>query len=307
MKFTVIGAGMAGLLAAAILRDECEAVIEKQDAIPNNHSALLRFRSSVVGDALNIPFREVSVMKSLVSTGNPVRDAIAYSMKTNGTASLRSIMSAEGKIEKRFIAPPDFISKMAAKVTAPIHFGMDWVAGAKCAEISTIPMPLLMDKLSYQPRPKFPYVEGWVLRATLEDCDVCATLYFPGDDEWAYRASITGNQLIIEYTDDKFSDDDTRIRSALKPIAYKMMKHFGLRSHQLKDDPILKRQKYAKILPINDEERKRFILWASEHHGIYSFGRFATWRPGLLLDDLINDLRIIQRIARHGSYDHRRV
>ena len=47
------------------------------------------------------------------------------------------------------------------------------------------------------------------------------------------------------------------------------------------------------------------MLWASEKFGIYSFGRFATWRPGLLLDDLIHDLTVIRRLANEGTYSKR--
>ena len=88
----MIGAGMAGLLAGAMLRGDCERIIEAQDSIPNNHSAVLRFRSTVVADTLNIPFKEVKVMKAVQPWQNPVADAMAYSFKNTGTSSLRSIV-----------------------------------------------------------------------------------------------------------------------------------------------------------------------------------------------------------------------
>ena len=73
MSFVVVGAGMAGLLAGAILREECARIFEAQPDLPNNHHALLRFRSSIVGDTLNIPFRSVKVLKAVASScGNPV-------------------------------------------------------------------------------------------------------------------------------------------------------------------------------------------------------------------------------------------
>lgn len=53
--------------------------------------------------------------------------------------------------------------------------------------------------------------------------------------------------------------------------------------------------KYAKITPIDDEERLSFIHWATDKHGVYSLGRFATWRPKVLLDDLVEDIRLIDR------------
>jgi hypothetical protein len=63
-------------------------------------------------------------------------------------------------------------------------------------------------------------------------------------------------------------------------------------------------QKYAKILPIDEDERRRFIMWASDQHRIFSFGRYAVWRPGLLLDDLVQDFRVIMKLIDGGNqYD----
>jgi hypothetical protein len=86
--------------------------------------------------------------------------------------------------------------------------------------------------------------------------------------------------------------------------------HFGLSLDHVSKfseaPPEVKPVQYAKVLPIDDRERKRFIMWASENHNIYSLGRFATWRPGLLMDDLVHDVRVIQRIAREGNYEHKK-
>lgn len=295
-KYTIIGAGMAGLLAGGILREECDSILEAQSSLPNNHAALLRFRSSIVGDALNIPFKKVDVIKGVQSTGNPVADAISYSIKTNGTATLRSVISAQGEIESRYIAPPDFISRMAMKVTAPIAFDINWkpicLGGQKI--ISTLPMPVLMKLLDYKCEEKFESRPGVVVTATLRDCNVCATVYLPSRDWFAYRASITGNQLIIEYSGE-YNEE------LLANQIGRYLQLFGMDRSFIIGEPTTKAQRYAKILPIDDSERKKFILWASDHHGIYSFGRFATWRPGLLLDDLVSDLRLIQRLANGGT------
>ena len=58
----IIGAGQAGLLAARSLALHNPTIIEQQDELPNNHSALLRFRSSIVGDSVGIPFQKVRVL-----------------------------------------------------------------------------------------------------------------------------------------------------------------------------------------------------------------------------------------------------
>jgi diacylglycerol kinase family enzyme len=65
----------------------------------------------------------------------------------------------------------------------------------------------------------------------------------------------------------------------------------------------LRRQTYNKIIPIDDESRKRFMLWATNNCHVYSLGRFATWRPGLLLDDLVKDVRLIDKWTRSSGYD----
>lgn len=316
--FTVIGAGMAGLLAAAVLRDECLRVVEAQSELPNNHSALLRFRSSIVGDTLNIPFRPAKVIKAVQSLGNPVADAVSYSLKTNGTATLRSLVTAQGEVEQRFIAPPDLIQRMRKKVTAPVDFGTPWDGKSDgiAPVISTLPMPLLMRLLGYEHDLEFRSVVGYTAVANLKDCDLCATIYIPSKNEIAYRASITGDRLIVEYAFPENSDPWTKGRMEclqthpkdLRDHLHEILELFGMSASFIVGVPEVKKQQYAKILPIDDEARKRFMLWATERHNIYSLGRFATWRPHLLLDSLVNDLRVIQKMASGGtSYDARRV
>lgn len=322
-KFTVIGAGMAGLLAAAMLRDECSMVLEAQPELPNNHSALLRFKSSLVGDTLNIPFKRVSVMKATVSHyANPVGDALAYSVKTNGTATLRSSVTGRGEIEERYIAPVDLIAQMARKVTCEVEFNYQFgqrdlpIAGSE-PYISTLPMPVLMRILDYpeQPEFQFRYAPGYTLSCQLKNVDACATLYFPGPQQKFYRASITQDRLIIEYAIPNERGATQEVRRWLdeseklqEDEIFNVLWHCGL---QMKDHLIpgtmeVKPVQYAKVLPIDDRMRKKFIMWASDNHNIYSLGRFATWRPGLLLDDLVHDVRIIQRIAREGNYEHKK-
>ena len=318
-KFLVIGAGLAGLFAAAILRDECDSVLEAQSNLPNNHTALLRFRSSVVGDALNIPFRKVSVMKAVATMGKgPIADAISYSLKTNGSAQLRSIIGVNGMMEDRYIAPPDFPTRLREKVNCNIALDFEWNGDNVLNSvpiISTIPMPVLMNLLGYEDRPEFKSVIGYTTTAQLRDTDLCATIYFPDPDVLPYRASITGDQLIVEYAFPNRSEEGAA--NAMKDLSeypkklhdhlWEVLEDFGMSAKQIVGVPKVKVQKYAKILPIPDDERKRFILWASEKYNVFSFGRFATWRPGLLMDDLVHDLRVIQSIVNGGtSYNERK-
>lgn len=293
----VVGAGMAGLLAAATLRGDCTAVYEAQPRLPNNHSAVLRFQSAIVGDSVGIEFDRVRVLKAVAPWRNPVADALAYSRKTNGTATLRSIATATGEIVDRYVAPRDFVARLAERVPAPIKYDRTFEEIVDAGPIiSTIPMPALMALLDYRDRPEFPTVSGRNVVVQLRDVDAYASLYVPDPGFPGARISITGSEMVIEcYGDEAF---------ALEEVVAKAFELTGLDWGNYYSS-IQTPQKYAKILPIDEEARRRFILWATEEHGVYSLGRFATWRSNLLLDDLVQDIRHIRRLANGGSaYRH---
>ena len=63
----IYGAGLAGLLAGNILRKYHPKIYEAQSELPNNHSALLRFRTSDVGTACSIPFKRVKVSNTTLN------------------------------------------------------------------------------------------------------------------------------------------------------------------------------------------------------------------------------------------------
>lgn len=299
MGIKVIGAGMAGLLAGAMLRKDCEEIYEAASDLPNNHSAVLRFRSSVVADTLNIPFKAVKAIKAAEAWRNPIADAMAYSRKTNGTATLRSVLTASDKPQTRYIAPPDLIQRMADMVEAPIELGKGIIPGKGDSPwISTMPMPSLMKLLGWEPRSEFNWRSGKNVLVELEGVDAYCSLYVPDPTFPAARISITGNQMIAECYGGWEPRDEFK-------FAEQCAEKVGLHPSQLGAIEI-RRQTYAKILPIDEQERRAFIMWASQEFGIYSLGRFATWRPGLLMDDVVNDVRVIQRLInnRGESYPH---
>lgn len=308
MTVRIIGAGMAGLLAGAMFRGEAQ-IYEAAPSLPNNHHALLRFRSNEISHYLNIPFQEVDVLKVVREYVNPVAQAIAYSRKATGTASLRSSVTAEGKIERRYIAPDDFIHQMAAHQHNPIVYDspvMDksWFeepAAKGTPVISTMPMPRLMDVLGYPHRSSFGYRHGWVINASLNiESRACATIYYPDPAMPIIRATLTNALLQIELIED-YERNDTMW--PIEQVMSLVMADFGLDSisYEMK----LEAQKYAKISPIPERERRRFIMWATDHFGIYSVGRFAIWKPGLLLDDVFKDIMKIQRMIKSTNYSDR--
>lgn len=290
----IIGAGLAGLLAANLLRYKNPVVIEKQDTLPNNHSAVLRFRSSIISDVTGIPFRKVQVVKMTLPWLNPVADALAYAEKN--TAELRSDRSMPIQFTnvERYIAPPDLINQLA--VSVDIQYGMDGPSDPNVRDypiISTIPMPALMTILGYPKRPTdFPSVSGCNIRAKVSHCDAYASLYVPSPIYPFSRISIMGNEIIAEVPyASEVMDETIFIAAGL----------LGIERHRISNIESRK-QTYSKILPIDDRERKTFIAWATDEHNVYSLGRYACWRPGLLLDDLVQDIRLIERWISGGSY-----
>tara|TARA_Y100000310_G_C20666573_1_gene807845 strand:+ start:1011 stop:1907 length:897 start_codon:yes stop_codon:yes gene_type:complete len=289
----VVGAGMAGLLAAAMLRSECTCVAEKQDKIPNNHSAVLRFRSKIVADVLNIPFKEVDVLKAVQPWRNPVADALSYSFKTNGTSTLRSSTTANGEMVRRYIAPPDLIQRMVNCVQAKISPNMDVDPKSLSRPcISTMPMPTLMELLGWRDRVEFHHIKGTNIHMHIDDMDAYCSLYVPDPVYPFSRISITGSEAVVE----THGPIQEQPRACVNMVA----KLLGVNSKRI-GDPVFHSQPYSKILPIDDHVRKRFMLWATEKHNVYSLGRFATWRPGLLLDDVVNDVRVIHRMIHGGT------
>jgi hypothetical protein len=63
-------------------------------------------------------------------------------------------------------------------------------------------------------------------------------------------------------------------------------------------------QAYGKFVPIDEKLRKNLVLRLTTERGIYSLGRFATWR-NLLLDDVVHDAAVIKALASSSEYDRR--
>lgn len=286
----IIGAGMAGLLAANMLRRHRPTVIEKSKSLPNNHSAVLRFRTNIVSEALRIPFRQVNMIKAPVSWKNPVADALMYSYKNTGMRrSDRSITSGLVS-EVRYIAPPDLIQQMAEGVDVNFNIDFDFKSH-DTPVISTIPMPFLGQALNYQHSLEFKWTSGATLKAKIQHCDAYVSLLVPDPCYDFTRLSITGDELFIELHGANISSEEMLVAQVAGLLGIPP-EHFT--------NVQLKPQKFSKINPIDDNERKKFMHWATVNKNIYSLGRFATWRPGLLLDDLVNDIRLIEKWIVQG-------
>jgi len=257
----------------------------------------LRFKSSIIGDVLNIPFRKVQMVKCTVPWRNPVADALAYSAKNGDILrSNRSVNAGELVVDNRYIAPPDLIERMAKRLS--INYGISKAGGFSAPPtISTIPMPALMEILEYPDIPEFPHLHGSVLSASIHACDAFVSIIVPEPNVPFSRISITGNNLMVEINDEALA-----ATFDISEMLHLIGNYLGLSAVNFFNVKLVP-QPYAKIQEIDDKKRKAFIYWATTKHQIYSLGRYATWRPRLLLDDLVNDIRLIDSWLVGSDYD----
>lgn len=305
----IIGAGMAGLLAGHMLRRHRPIIREAQHSLPNNHSALLRFRGPGVGEASGIPFKRVTVQKGISTEPGQVRDRVTlqdanlYSKKVTGRITERSILNLD--TVERWIAPDNFIMLMSSGLD--IRYGDRVDANflqAKPSEptISTMPMPALMKLVGWPNPPQFS--SRAITTATIHlppewGVDVYQTLYYPRAQPRMYRASLTGERLTLEYCLDKVDLEEATYdaRCALRD--------FGIASQvDEKLVPSLRTQQHGKINPIPDRERREFIVAMTDKYNLWSVGRFATWRQ-IILDDVVKDIAFVDR-ALEVRDDYRR-
>jgi hypothetical protein len=305
----IVGAGMAGLVAAhAFRRNFAPVVLEAQDALPNNHEALLRFRSEAVSRTCGISFRSCKVRKTIYYRDNFYQQANVllanmYSEKVIGRIQDRSIWDLEDCT--RYIAPSDFLGRLSEplkvaydrKLTEIDQFQRLAVDGPV---VSTVPMPIMMKMVGWSDMPKFDALPIWSIQLSIEApvVDVHQTAYFPDPTLGYYRASLVGSRLIIEFVEEPLPE-------CLEKVIFKILQLFGIERARFTVGD-LKLHRFGKIAPIDDDLRREFIYTLTRQFGVYSLGRFATWKP-LLLDDVVGDCAIIERLidgeARRSRYN----
>lgn len=296
----IVGAGLAGLLAAHAWPNI--PLIEANESFKQEHKALLRFRSDAVSNLTGIPFREVTVRKGIWSRGGFVEPNIAlsnqYSNKVIGNfAADRSIWNLEPV--QRWIAPESLTKQLIDYAGNRIRWGTRYAFPLNRSRpvINTAPLPIVMKELDLLPI-ETKRAGIFVKRYRVPNCDLFQTIYFPDTDTNVYRVSITGDLLIIEAAGDQINLDWDTERS--------IEEAFGLRDpfrHPVDET----KQRYGKILPLPAEVRKSILFNLTHEHGIYSLGRFATWR-NILLDDVVDDIAVIKRLlsTNDTKYDLRK-
>lgn len=295
----IVGAGLSGAIAGAL--DRSARLMEAASAPPtSNHRAVLRFRSDKIGQALNIPFRRVRVMKAIECHGElrlapTPRDANVYARKVTGMIQSRSI--GDLAPVERFIAPENFHEQLLDMCGGRVYYSTALTADSlrelSPRFISTIPLNLLCSVLSIEP-PNLLRAPIHVTRYDVAECDAFQTLYHTDPTTPLYRSSLTGSLLIIESTAELDAAD---INSVLRGFA------LSPQQVQARDEG---RQHYGKITPLADATRKALLHRLTTEHGIFSLGRFATWR-NILLDDVYDDFQKIRAMMALDNYDLKRL
>lgn len=304
----IVGAGLAGLIAAHAWPQA--QILEASPQPMQQHNALLRFRSDVVARLTGIEFRKVRVRKGIYTRAYgfvPPSIALAnqYSAKVlNGRlAPERSIWSVEPV--DRWIAPEDLYWQMlevcGKRIAWETNADYAGLSSRRQRVVNTAPLSVVVralgeidpELLAIEQALAFEKSPIVVKRWRIPACDVHQTVYFPDVDCDLYRASITGDLLIAEGVNDGLGDwhDETLIERA-----------FGIRLAECSPMPAIN-QRYGKIAPVDERRRKQTLWRLTTRHGVYSLGRFATWR-NILLDDVVEDVAVIKRLFRiDGEYD----
>jgi len=305
----IIGAGLAGLIAACAIKD---APIFEAGKRAEQHKALLRFRDKSVSDLIGIPFKEVRVQKEISYRGQSfnacfIAMANMYARKVSGLFCNRSIGNLD--TVTRYIAPPDLYDQLVDRHAARIVWEHE-LKGLGTTEwqtsdtqiISTIPLPVVMRVCGMDPLPfEFAKSSIHVDRYRLpKGTDLYQTIYFPDAELRAFRASITGDLMIVESMNGN-PHDNFEFPSDRYGEACEVARAFGLEfdSHFETLDSV--DQKYGKIVEIPRRQREAILYELTRDFNVFSVGRFATWR-NILLDDVVHDIGVVERLMNASTY-----
>jgi hypothetical protein len=294
----IVGAGLAGLIAAYVFPDQAVFEVHSRDWV--EHQALLRFRSPAIADLTGIPFRAVTVNKGIWDRGwvSPnIASCNRYSRKVAGRVNDRSIWDIS--TVTRWIAPPDLHSRLAAAVGDRVRWNSqvlreDMFAAGMAGElvISTIPLPVLASAFGHSPE-LFSRSAIFTTHSVVPGADVFQSVYFPSPLHSLYRASITGDKLLMEWMPEVMTE--RQMKAAAEDVAFA----FGLpelSDHVLESLSSMHTQSYGKISPIDESLRRGLVLRLTQEKKVYSLGRFATW-CNILLDDVVHDAAVIKRLV----------
>lgn len=323
MDMNILGAGLAGLIMGTL--NPTANIYDIAHGQGKQHHAILRLRSPELFKLLEMDFKKVTVTKGIYSNYEFERSTVkaqnAYSRKVIHNISERSISSIgdNGNRSTRYLPPDDFYEQLLNRCEDRIEWGVDalrydferlWrpsLTGIAC--INTTPLWQMVEYLdpdSYALIGEL--IESRSIYVTIyeiQSCNVHQTIYFPYEETQAYRASITGNKLTIESTHPMEIP-----HSHLFPFTgeiHQIISSFGIYPSECKLISANIIQNIGKIAAFDDDSiRQKAIYRLSTNHGVFSFGRFGTWRQ-ITLDALPNDMSVIGVLTALNGYGRQKV
>jgi hypothetical protein len=276
------------------------------------HDALMRLRNPAVADLIGAKKKKVNITKGIWYKGNfintpNIKINNIYSIKLYGTVGKRSILkpgdSTRYLIDGGIPIPNDKIINQkvnSIKDRKIFLFEENFINELEydyC--ISTIPMDIMYSKIVKPPTGinlKFESNPVSVKRLTLKNpTDANQTITYPDPEFNIYRITIQNDIIIIESR----AAPEFKIKTEYE---YLIPESFGIPKSFWVEFSGLSNIKNGKIIPANNKERLKYIMWLTDKHNIFSLGRFATWRP-LRTDHLLEDIKIIRRIINSKTIE----
>lgn len=270
----------------------------------SSHKAVLRFRDPKVGLLLGCDFKEIVAYKAVLFFGQLYEQPTItmnnlYSLKLYNRIEERSLLSL-GKVKRYFIQEREI-------VLPDVNYDHELVAADKgCLSfkieekvveahydfcICTLPLPVLLKALKLK-HDFFKFQSVYIKRMNLNFfSDVHQTIYVPEAKYKTYRVTLE-NDLIIFESVGGFAD-----QKEIKELLF----YFGFGFSDLKKDSFSEHeQKMGKLIGLNEDFRKKILMFLTINYNIYLFGRYAIWKP-LRADDLVSDVEKIRRMINFSE------
>lgn len=290
----IVGAGWAGMIAA---ERWSEARIYEIRSPSECSANFIRMRADSLANALKLPATKVTAYSCVLSIDGDSfsyrdqatpADMINYSRKVIGVLSARSIMST-GR-HTRWVVGADALLELRHRhrsrikynaVLAPSHW-----ADPSIQIINTAPLECAADAL------EIPLSHGvaahtvTLIRAPVlgADSSLSVTLYVPSPDTPVSRITLSEGWLVLELTHPVPST------ASVIELARASL---GLHPHELGEPQSITQP--SKLAP-QSEEARAVIYAMSINHNVWSLGRHATARPGVLIEHLPHDCDVISRL-----------
>lgn len=308
-QVNIVGAGLSGLLSAYYfsIKGYDVTVIEKKKKIENSHQAILRFRKDPVdiwsGISFPIEVEKVTIMKNVYHLSELKNECSIlmnnqYSLKVTGELGRRSITNLAD--EERWVpSNPDFYYKLLNSLRmmgVEFKTGVGFkkvMASKEVPTILTIPLPAIIKEFYGNEVERQDWSHKGIATWTADlkhKANIHQTIYFPESYQQTYRSSIVKDKIIAELPEVLHDSNGQPIIPA--NIRGQLEHAFGVRlskESEFSENPL------GKLVNIEPEYRKHILARITKDHNCYMLGRFACWREGVMVPDVMKDIMRISR------------